>query len=591
MIDGYRSDSCGELRLKDEGKKILLGGWVNRRRDHGGLIFIDMRDRSGLVQVVFEPNYSKDSFTLAQKLRNEYVILVEGVVRRRAEGMENPNLPTGEIEIIAERLEILNESKTPPFPIELRVDTSEELRLRYRFLDLRRPQLQSNIILRHRVVKAARDFLDEKGFLEIETPMLTKSTPEGARDFLVPSRLNPGNFYALPQSPQLFKQLLMVSGFERYFQIARCFRDEDLRADRQPEFTQIDIEMSFAKEETIMGLMEQLIARLFKVAGKEMPLPVKKMSFQEAMNKYGSDKPDLRFGLEFVDVSHIVKESGFKVFANAVQSGGTVNAINAKGAGRWPRREIDLLAERATQMGAKGLAWIAVGEGELRSAITKYLTEAEQKDILEALKAEPGDLLLFMADAVDLVHQVLGRLRLVLGEKLGLIDHNQLNFVWIVDWPLLEYDKELGRFVAVNHPFTSPKDSDVDMLTTEPAKVRAKAYDLVVNGIELGGGSIRIHDRSVQEKMFQALGLSEGEAQDKFGFLLEAFEYGAPPHGGIAFGLDRLIMVLSGSDSIRECIAFPKTQSGTCLLTQAPSMVNSRQLEELHIRLAPQIKV
>lgn len=586
MGELWRSDACGTLRLDDVGREVRLAGWVGRRRDHGGLIFIDLRDRSGIVQIVFQPD-DADLFAKAESLRGEYVISVKGTVTKRLEGMENPKLATGEIEVVATELVVLSEAKTPPFQIDRPGDVDERIRLRYRYLDLRRPALQHNMILRHRVMKAARDFFDENGFLELETPMLTRSTPEGARDYLVPSRVHPGYFYALPQSPQIFKQLLMVSGFERYYQIVRCFRDEDLRADRQPEFTQIDVEMSFVGREDVMGTMERLIQRMFAVGGIEVSLPIRRISYKEAIERYGSDKPDLRFGLELVDLTDIVQNSGFKVFADAAKQG-LVKAINAKGGAGWSRREIDQLTEQAIEWGAKGLAWIAVGDdGSLRSAITKFMAEDEVTAVLERVAAEPGDLLLFVADKPDVVHTVLGRLRLVVAEKLGLIDENRFEFCWVVDWPLLEYDAEERRYVAAHHPFTSPKAEHLDKLETDPASVEAEAYDLVVNGVELGGGSIRIHRPDVQERMFKALGFTPEEAHEKFGFLIEALSYGAPPHGGIAFGLDRLIMVMAGLESIRDCIPFPKTQSATDLMTGAPSEVAPEQLEELGIRLLP----
>lgn len=586
MDELWRSDACGTLRLADAGREVRLAGWVGRRRDHGGLIFIDLRDRSGVVQIVFQPD-DPELFAKAEALRGEYVISVKGKVTKRLEGMENPKLATGEIEVVAEDLVVLSEAKTPPFQIDRPGDVDERIRLRYRYLDLRRPALQRNMILRHRVMKAARDFFDENGFLELETPMLTRSTPEGARDYLVPSRVHPGKFYALPQSPQIFKQLFMVSGLERYYQIVRCFRDEDLRADRQPEFTQIDVEMSFVGRDDVMRMMERLIQRIFAVGGIDVNLPIRRISYKEAIERYGSDKPDLRFGLELVDVTDIVRDSGFKVFADAAKDG-LVKAINAKGAARWSRREIDQLTEQAIEWGAKGLAWIAVGEGgSLRSAITKFMAEEEIATVLERLAAEPDDLLLFVADRPDVVHTVLGRLRVVLGEKLGLIDPERYEFCWVIDWPLLEWDAEQGRYVAAHHPFTSPKPEHLELLETDPGAVEALAYDLVVNGVELGGGSIRIHRPDVQERMFKALGFTPEEAHEKFGFLIEALSYGAPPHGGIAFGLDRVIMVMARLDSIRDCIPFPKTQSAMDLMTGAPSDVAPEQLEELGIRLLP----
>jgi len=585
----WRTDACGELRIEDVGRTVRLAGWMSRRRDHGGLIFVDLRDRSGIVQIVFHPDVGGDVFRRAERLRNEFCLSIEGRVAKRLEGMENPNLGTGEVEIEVTALTVLNEAVTPPFPIDRDVDVDEKLRLKYRYLDLRRPELQQSLILRHKVTKAARDFFDENGFLEIETPMLTRSTPEGARDYLVPSRVHPGDFFALPQSPQLFKQLLMMAGYERYFQIARCFRDEDLRADRQPEFTQIDVEMSFINADDIMHLMEQLMVRFWALIGREVEGPFRRIAYDEAIGRYGSDRPDLRFGLPLVDVSEIVRDAGFKVFASVVANGGMVKAINAKGAADWPRREIDRLTELAQSWGAGGLAWIAVQDDGYRSAITKFFSEEELAEMEQALEAKPGDLLLFVADKPDIVHEVLGRLRLHLGDALGLIDPDELQFCWVVDWPLLEYDAEAKRYVALHHPFTAPQEVDADKLTTDPAAVRAQAYDLVVNGVELGGGSIRIHRKEIQAKMFEALGLSASEADEKFGFLLQALEYGTPPHGGIAFGLDRLVMLLVGTDSIRDVIAFPKTQSATCLMTEAPSSVAAQQLEELNIRLAPGI--
>lgn len=589
MAELWRSDACGSLRLVDVGREVRLAGWVSRRRDHGGLIFVDLRDRSGIVQIVFQPDDAK-VFATAETLRSEFVISVTGKVTKRLEGMENPNLATGEIEVVVSDLVVLNEAKTPPFQIDRDIDVDERIRLKYRYLDLRRPSLQRNMILRHRVVKEARDFFDENGFLELETPMLTRSTPEGARDYLVPSRVHPGQFYALPQSPQIFKQLLMVSGFERYYQIVRCFRDEDLRADRQPEFTQIDVEMSFAGADDVMSTMERLIQRMFAAGGVEVSLPIRRIPYDEAIAKYGSDKPDLRFGLELVDLTEIVRDSGFKVFADTVANGGMVKAINAKGAAGWSRREIDELTQSAQEWGAKGLAWIAVQpDSSLRSAITKFMSDDEVNRILEAMDAQGGDLLFFVADKPSVVHTVLGRLRLAVGEKLDLIDADRFEFCWVVDWPLLEYDEEERRYVAAHHPFTAPRPSDVDLLETDPAKVKAQAYDLVVNGIELGGGSVRIHRRDLQERMFKALGFTPEEARSKFGFLMDAFEYGAPPHAGIAFGLDRLVMVLAKLDSIRDCIPFPKTQSATDLMMEAPSDVAERQLEELGIRIRPRL--
>ncbi|KYD32861.1 aspartate--tRNA ligase [Parageobacillus toebii] len=580
-----RTYYCGEITEKAIGEKVVLKGWVQKRRDLGGLIFIDLRDRTGIVQVVFSPEVSKEALNVAEKVRNEYVLSVEGTVVAREEGTINPNLPTGKIEIQAERITIINEAKTPPFVITDQTDVAEEVRLKYRYLDLRRPVMFRTLQLRHRVTKAIRDFLDGEGFLEVETPILTKSTPEGARDYLVPSRVHPGEFYALPQSPQIFKQLLMVAGFERYYQIARCFRDEDLRADRQPEFTQIDIETSFMSQEEIMQLTERMMAYVMKMAkGIDISLPFPRMSYDEAISRYGSDKPDTRFGLELVDVSEIVKNSSFKVFAGAIANGGQVKAINVKGAAdQYSRKDIDALAEFVARYGAKGLAWLKVEEDGLKGPIAKFFTEEEQNGLIRTLEAEAGDLLLFVADHKTVVANALGALRVKLGKDLNLIDETKFNFLWITDWPLLEYDEEDGRYYAAHHPFTMPVREDLPQLETNPEKVRAQAYDLVLNGYELGGGSMRIFEREVQEKMFRALGFTEEEARKQFGFLLEAFEYGTPPHGGIALGLDRLVMLLAGRTNLRDTIAFPKTASASCLLTEAPSPVSEQQLEELHL--------
>ncbi|RAK17318.1 aspartyl-tRNA synthetase [Anoxybacillus vitaminiphilus] len=582
-----RTYYCGEVTEQAIGEKVNLKGWVQKRRDLGGLIFIDLRDRTGIVQVVFSPEVSEEALKIAETVRGEYVLDVEGTVVAREEGTINPNIPTGKIEIQAERVTIINEAKTPPFMIDDRTDVSEDVRLKYRYLDLRRPVMFNTFKLRHKVTKAIRDFLDEEGFLEVETPILTKSTPEGARDYLVPSRVHPGEFYALPQSPQIFKQLLMVAGFERYYQIARCFRDEDLRADRQPEFTQIDIETSFMSQEDIMAMVERMMARVMKVGkGMDLPIPFPRMSYDEAMSRYGSDKPDTRFAMELVDLSEQVKGCGFKVFASAVENGGQVKAINVKGAAdKYSRKDIDGLTEFVSRYGAKGLAWLKVEEDGLKGPIAKFFTEEEHKGFKQALDAETGDLLLFVADKKSVVANALGALRLKLGKELQLIDETKFNFLWITDWPLLEYDEEEGRYYAAHHPFTMPVREDLPLLETEPDKVRAQAYDLVLNGYELGGGSLRIFERAVQEKMFKALGFTEEEARAQFGFLLEAFEYGTPPHGGIALGLDRLVMLLAGRSNLRDTIAFPKTASASCLLTEAPSAVNEAQLEELHLSL------
>ncbi|HHV97425.1 MAG TPA: aspartate--tRNA ligase [Clostridiaceae bacterium] len=581
-----RTHMCNDLRLADVGKTVTVMGWVHKRRDLGGVIFVDLRDRSGILQVVFHSDKDENVFKKAETLRSEYVIAVVGEVVKRDEETINPKIDTGEIEVTAKELRILSRSETPPINIEENLEVNELLRLKYRYLDLRRPDMQRNLMLRHKVAKIARDYFDSKGFIEIETPMLTKSTPEGARDYLVPSRVHPGKFYALPQSPQLFKQLLMVSGFDRYFQIVKCFRDEDLRADRQPEFTQIDLEMSFVDVNDVIEVNEGFVKKAFKDAlGIEFTEPFPRMPYQEAMDRFGTDKPDLRFGLELVNISDIVKNSGFKVFSDAVKNGGSVRIINAKGCGeKFSRREIDSLVEFAKTHKAKGMAWIVVEENELKSAITKFLTEEEIKAILERAKAEPGDLICFVADKDEIVYNALGQLRLELARRLNLIDNDVFKFVWITEFPLLEYDEEEKRWVAKHHPFTSPMDEDIQYLDTEPSRVRAKAYDLVLNGVELGGGSIRIHRQDLQTKMFNLLGFTQEEAWERFGFLLEAFKYGVPPHGGLAFGFDRLIMLMARRSSIRDVIAFPKIQNASCPLTNAPSEVEQKQLRELHIR-------
>jgi len=580
-----RTYYCGEVPEAAVGERVVLKGWVQKRRDLGGLIFIDLRDRTGIIQVVASPDVSAEALTTAERVRNEYVLSVEGTVVARAPETVNPNIATGRIEVHAEHIDIINEAKTPPFSIDNYTDAAEDVRLKYRYLDLRRPVMFQTLELRHKVTKAVRDFLDGERFLEIETPMLTKSTPEGARDYLVPSRVHPGEFYALPQSPQIFKQLLMVGGFERYYQIARCFRDEDLRADRQPEFTQIDIEMSFIDQEDIIDVTERMMAAVVKAAkGVDIPRPFPRMTYDEAMSRYGSDKPDVRFGLELVDVSEAVRGSAFQVFSRAVEQGGQVKAINVKGvASRYSRKDIDVLAEFAGRYGAKGLAWLKHEGGELKGPIAKFFTADEQDALRQLLAAEDGDLLLFVADQKAVVAAALGALRLRLGKELGLIDETKLAFLWVTDWPLLEYDEEEGRYYAAHHPFTMPVRDDISLLETNPGAVRAQAYDLVLNGYELGGGSLRIFERDVQEKMFRALGFSEEEARRQFGFLLEAFEYGTPPHGGIALGLDRLVMLLAGRTNLRDTIAFPKTASASCLLTEAPGPVSEKQLEELHL--------
>lgn len=561
-------------------------GWVQRRRDHGGLIFIDLRDREGVLQLALDPDRDLESHEKAAQIRNEFVVAVKGKVSPRPEGTVNPKMKTGEVEIEVSELKILNRSETPPFMLDEFTDVAENIRLKYRYLDLRRTSVQNNMMLRHRVSRTVRSYLDEHGFLDIETPVLTKSTPEGARDYLVPSRVNNGQFYALPQSPQLFKQLLMVSGFDRYAQIVKCFRDEDLRADRQPEFTQIDCEMSFVDRDDVMTIMEGMISRVFSEGiGVTIPESLPRISYAEALDKYGVDNPDLRFGLELVELTEIVKGCGFKVFSEVANKGGMVKAINVKGASTFSRKELDDLTAFAGIYGAKGMAWVKINADGWQSPIAKFFTPEELKSIEQAMGAEEGDLLLFIADSFKIANESLGRLRQHLGQKLGLAKKDDYSFVWVTDFPLFEWSEEEQRYFAVHHPFTAPLDEDVPLLATDPGKARAKAYDLVLNGSEIGGGSIRIHDQSVQQAMFGLLGIGEEEAREKFGFLLDALSFGAPPHGGIAFGLDRLVMILAGTDSIRDVIAFPKTQKATCLLSEAPGEVSEEQLQELGIRL------
>ena len=580
-----RTHHCGELRKTDEGKEVQLAGWVSRRRDHGGLIFVDMRDRSGLAQIVFDEAAMGENFSKAETLRNEFVIGIRGKVRARSAETINPKMDTGEIEVVVSELRILNKAKTPPFYIQDGVDVDENVRLRYRYLDLRRPEMQKNIILRHRVAKIMRDYLDEHGFLEIETPMLCRSTPEGARDFLVPSRLNPGQFYALPQSPQIFKQLLMVSGFEKYFQIVRCFRDEDLRADRQPEFTQLDIETSFLNQEDILTLMEGLIKRIFEpTLNVKIETPFQRMSWDEAMERFGSDKPDLRFGMELQDISEFVKGSDFKVFTSVLENGGQVKVIKVDDYANIPRRELDGLVEYVKIYGAKGLAWIQYSEEGIKSPFKKFYSDETFEKIKNATGAKTGDLLLVVGDKPAVVAQALGELRLEMARRRNLIDENKLCFLWIVDFPMFEYVEEDKRYKAMHHPFTAPRDEDVEFLLTDPEKVKAKAYDIVLNGVEVGGGSLRIYQSDLQQKVFKAIGLTDEEARAKFGFLIDAFEYGTPPHGGIAFGLDRLIMLMAKRKSIRDVIPFPKTQSAIDPMSQAPNEVDEKQLRELYIK-------
>ncbi len=585
MGDWRRGSYCGAVSPSDTGKNVNLMGWVQRRRDHGGLIFIDLRDREGVVQLVFNPEAPNSVLEKAHDIRSEFVLAVKGVVQKRPEGTENPNLKTGGLEVVVRELKVLNDSAPLPFMIEDDTDVAEMTRLKYRYLDLRRPSLQRKLILRHKVAMATRNYLSENGFLEIETPVLTKSTPEGARDYLVPSRLNPGQFYALPQSPQLFKQILMISGLDRYFQIVKCFRDEDLRADRQPEFTQIDAEMSFVDREDVISVMEGLIARIFKEAGVEVKPPFQRLSYSEAIGRFGVDNPDTRFGLELKDLTGTLASSGFKVFSDAAAKKGVIKALCVKGGAGFSRKDLDDLTEVAASFGAKGLAWVKITEEGWQSPIAKFMAEAEKGSIVKALGAEKGDLILFAADKPSIANTVLGRLRLNIGGRLGLIPKEGYNFVWVTEFPMFEYDEAEKRYVAVHHPFTSPMDEDLDKIDIDPLSVRAKAYDLVLNGVEIGGGSIRIHRSDIQSKIFDRLGIAREEAQERFGFLLEALKYGTPPHGGIAFGLDRVMAIMTGSESIRDVIAFPKTQKAADIMSDAPSPVDQKQLDEIFIRV------
>lgn len=587
MIGLKRTHRCGELTQANIGEKVTIMGWVQKNRNKGGLVFVDVRDRSGLIQVVFEEESTdKEMLEKAAKLRSEFVVAVVGTVKARS-GAVNENLATGSIEIIPEQLRILSESETPPFPIEEDSKTKEELRLKYRFLDLRRPDIQRNLMMRSKVATLTRQFLSEEGFLEIETPFLIKSTPEGARDYLVPSRVHPGNFYALPQSPQIFKQLLMCSGYDRYFQIVKCFRDEDLRADRQPEFTQIDMELSFVDVDDVIEVNEKLLARLFKeVMGMDITLPIPRMTWQEAMDRFGSDKPDIRFGMELVNVTETVKNSEFAVFKGAIENGGSVRGINAKGQGNMPRKKIDKLVDFAKDYGAKGLAYVAIQEdGSVKSSFAKFMTEEETKALIQAMDGENGDLLLFAADKNQVVWAVLGALRLELARQMELLDKNEYKFLWVTEFPLLEWNEEQNRYTAMHHPFTMPMDEDIQYLDSDPGRVRAKAYDIVLNGNEIGGGSVRIFNNEIQSKMFEVLGFTPEAAQEQFGFLLNAFKYGVPPHAGLAYGLDRLVMLMAKEDSIRDVIAFPKVKDASDLMTEAPAAVETTQLDELGLQL------
>ena len=579
-----RTCRCAELSAANVGQTVTVMGWVQKSRNKGGIVFVDLRDRSGIIQLIFEESNTRaEGFEKAAKLRSEFVVAVTGEVTKRS-GAVNENLETGDIEVVAKDIRILSESETPPFPIEENSKTKDDLRLKYRYLDLRRPDLQRNLILRSRVATLTRQFLAEEGFLEIETPILNKSTPEGARDYLVPSRVHPGSFYALPQSPQLFKQLLMCSGYDRYFQIAKCFRDEDLRADRQPEFTQIDMELSFVDVDDVIDVNERLLQRMFKLIDVDVQLPIQRITWQEAMDRFGSDKPDTRFGMELQDVTEVVKNCGFGVFTGAIENGGSVRGINAKGQGSMPRKKIDKLVDFAKDFGAKGLAYVCINEdGSLKSSFAKFMTEEEMNGLVTAMAGEPGDLLLFAADKNKVVWDVLGNLRLELAKQMDLLDKNVYNFLWVTEFPLLEFNEDLGRYQAMHHPFTMPMEEDLEFLESDPGRVRAQAYDIVLNGTEIGGGSIRIHQNDIQERMFEALGFTKEAAYNQFGFLLNAFKYGVPPHAGLAYGLDRLVMLMAKEDSIREVIAFPKVKDASCLMTEAPNLVDPAQLEELGI--------
>ena len=583
----HRSHRCTEVNNTMVGNTVTVMGWVQKSRNKGGIIFVDLRDRSGILQVIFEEaNCGAESFAKAEKLRSEFVVAITGEVAKRG-GAVNENLATGDIEVIAKDIRILAEADTPPFPIEENSKTKEDLRLKYRYLDLRRPDLQKNIMLRSKVTTLVRSFMADEGFIEIETPTLCKSTPEGARDYLVPSRVHPGEFYALPQSPQIYKQLLMCSGYDRYFQIARCYRDEDLRADRQPEFTQIDMELSFVDVDDVIDVNERLLAKLFKeVIGVDVQLPIQRMTYKEAMERFGSDKPDLRFGMELCDVTDVVKDCEFVVFKNAIEAGGSVRGINAEGQGAMPRKKIDALVDFAKGYGAKGLAYIAIHEdGTMKSSFAKFMKDEEMQALVEKMNGKPGDLLLFAADKSKLVYDVLGALRLEIANQLGLLHKDEYRFVWITEFPLLEWSEELGRYQAMHHPFTMPMEEDLQYIESDPGRVRAKAYDIVLNGTEIGGGSVRIHQDDIQEMMFKALGFTMERAYDQFGFLLNAFKYGVPPHAGLAYGLDRLVMLMAQEDSIRDVIAFPKVKDASCLMSEAPNTVDAKQLEELGIAI------